>query len=46
MFVPEFTISVLVKVGGKRAATSLMAAMPEAKRVSPEPTRAQAQTLH
>lgn len=29
MFVSEFTVSVLVKVGGKRAATSLMAVMPE-----------------
>lgn len=46
VFVSDFTISVLAKAAGKKAATSLMAVMLEADGVSPDPTRAQDQTLH
>lgn len=46
MFVSDFTISVLAKAEGKKAATSLMAVLLEAEGVSPDPTRGQDQTLH
>lgn len=45
MFVSDFTILVLAKAGGKKAATSLTAVMLEPEGVNPDPMRAQDQTL-
>lgn len=46
MFVSDFTILVLAKAGGEKAATSLMAVMLEPEGVNPDPMRAQDQTMH